>query len=640
MASVFAMCMTTVSPPHIAYAADDTVAVEEMVVTDLVETETSSDEEMPQEVKNGDEIQKEDELSEEKSSEDRNDAVGDEGSLQSHITEKEANEEKSSEECESEEQTEEFGSVEGVSAETEEMTSTEADETATEESSDEKLQTTMEVDETEADSTEDSEPGVIKIKEEATEAGKSIVPTFDKTYPGVSTAGLDFSSKELLIGTSDSSIFTADTEVISELNGVYLTRYKTIEETKNAYTYYYNKADLIEPNSVIVKVADEDDVDHGEAEFSDINTGNDALSKVDDINISARGMIALIDTGAAGAAKSVSVLNNLIDDNGHGTRMANIIKQVDPSAQILSIKALDSTGKGKAADIYAAIELAIESKVSVINLSISAISTQSNDVIREAVNDALRAGIKVVAAAGNAGKSASYYMPGNISGVITVGAADEQGKRRTSSNYGDCVDCYVSAASTSEASAYVAGLLYKHSLDEILSRDDIYDRDYAETSKEVGCDNEGWMEYDPDGNFTTATYEQYKATHDYVAANWSDTALRNALREYAKAHKDEGDITWSTANGTLFVEFYRGYRKPSKDYTEWTTPSIYIRYLFLKVWGFATYDADHPAIIELECQHHGDNGFDSLDNYEISIVLDQTTVVFILCIGGRDYWTY
>ena len=67
MASIFAMCMTTVSPPHIAYAADDTVAVEEMVATDLVETKTGSNEEKPQEVKNEDEIQKEDELSEEKS---------------------------------------------------------------------------------------------------------------------------------------------------------------------------------------------------------------------------------------------------------------------------------------------------------------------------------------------------------------------------------------------------------------------------------------------------------------------------------------------------------------------------------------------------------------------------------------------
>ncbi|MBR6223218.1 MAG: hypothetical protein IKQ71_07255 [Lachnospiraceae bacterium] len=221
MVSIFAMCMTTVSPPHIAYAADDKVAVEEMVVADLVETETGSDEEKPQEVRKEDEIQKEDELSKEERAESKDDEVGGEGSLQSDITEKETTEEKSSKECESEEQTEEFGSTEGVSTEVpKEVLSTEESETDTEEIS----ETTTEAESKEKDSKEDNEFDIIEIKG-TTEDENSIVPTFDKTYPGVSTAGLDFSSKELLIGTSDSSIFTADTEVISELNGVYLTRY-------------------------------------------------------------------------------------------------------------------------------------------------------------------------------------------------------------------------------------------------------------------------------------------------------------------------------------------------------------------------------------------------------------------------------
>ena len=40
------------------------------------------------------------------------------------------------------------------------------------------------------------------------------ISTFTSNYEGVDVSGLDFSSCELLIGTSDSSIFTWDTTVL------------------------------------------------------------------------------------------------------------------------------------------------------------------------------------------------------------------------------------------------------------------------------------------------------------------------------------------------------------------------------------------------------------------------------------------
>ena len=64
-----------------------------------------------------------------------------------------------------------------------------------------------------------------KEKKEKIKKEEEIAPTFDHLYDGVSIDGLDFSSCELLIATTDISIFTADTEVVSGYNDIYLTRF-------------------------------------------------------------------------------------------------------------------------------------------------------------------------------------------------------------------------------------------------------------------------------------------------------------------------------------------------------------------------------------------------------------------------------
>ena len=69
-----------------------------------------------------------------------------------------------------------------------------------------------------------------------------------------------FTTQELLIGTNDPSIFTWDTEVLSEYNGVYLVRFNSVLETKNAYQYYQDKADYVSPN-IVFNVADTDSAD-------------------------------------------------------------------------------------------------------------------------------------------------------------------------------------------------------------------------------------------------------------------------------------------------------------------------------------------------------------------------------------------
>ena len=255
-------------------------------------------------------------------------------------------------------------------------------------------------------------------QETSEEKTGEVTSAFDKTYEGVDTKGLDFSSCELLIATEDTSIFTADTEVVSEYDGVYLTRYPDAETAKNAYTYYYDKADLVDVNSVIKasengdenKTEDEEeqssddedvpqqketdkiepseevaDEDYSEADMSNLNKGDDAIANLNDVDFDEttdeknpyKGFIALIDTGAKkeGIVKeAVSLIGDETDDdNGHGTNMVKAITDANKDAKVISVKALNKDGKGNVSDVYAAIKYAIELKVSVINLSMASL---------------------------------------------------------------------------------------------------------------------------------------------------------------------------------------------------------------------------------------------------------------------------
>lgn len=81
--------------------------------------------------------------------------------------------------------------------------------------------------------------------------------TFDHFFnSSISTTTIkskDFSSCELL-AASNENIFTENTEVVSEYNGVYLLHFESEEEAMYAYSYYYDKVDIDEID-VFVKTA-------------------------------------------------------------------------------------------------------------------------------------------------------------------------------------------------------------------------------------------------------------------------------------------------------------------------------------------------------------------------------------------------
>ena len=171
-------------------------------------------------------------------------------------------------------------------------------------------------------------------------------------------------------------------------------------------------------------------------------------------------------------AKFVDFVNGATlayDDNGHGTHVAGIIAGngydsrgtkagIAPSAHLVSLKVLDAQGRGVISNVIAAIEWSITNRtaynIRVINLSVGAsVSTSYNtDPLTLAAKQAVDAGIVVVTASGNLGRSStgkSQYggitAPGNAPWVLTVGASDHKG---TLNRRDDTVAAYSSKGPT------------------------------------------------------------------------------------------------------------------------------------------------------------------------------------------------
>lgn len=135
------------------------------------------------------------------------------------------------------------------------------------------------------------------------------------------------------------------------------------------------------------------------------------------------------------------------DEYGHGTHVAGIIAAsspnltgVAPRAHIVSLKVLRADGSGQTSDVIEAIDWAIEHtdqyRLRVINLSLGHPVAESwqDDPLCQAVERAYRAGLVVVASAGNLGRlpdgrrvAGRITSPGNSPFAITVGALNTHG---------------------------------------------------------------------------------------------------------------------------------------------------------------------------------------------------------------------
>ena len=141
-----------------------------------------------------------------------------------------------------------------------------------------------------------------------------------------------------------------------------------------------------------------------------------------------------------------AIVSNLHDRSGHGTHVTSVMLSgrrsldetddftgayngIAPGADIVAVRAFDENGMGTYRDVIRGIEFVVENKdvynIRVLNLSFSA-TPQSHywdDPLNQAVMRAWKAGIVVVASAGNNGPDPmTIGVPGNVPYIITVGA--------------------------------------------------------------------------------------------------------------------------------------------------------------------------------------------------------------------------
>ena len=349
----------------------------------------------------------------------------------------------------------------------------------------------------------------------------------------------DFASMRLMVLSDDPSVFEGKNNVIGQYGNLYLMQFDFPEAAMQAYDYYKDIVTAVEPD-ISVEVASNVDVGDADKEDVDTDTVNDDEldistteeqtsvndSTVDEtqdtnpedtpINVlnsvdaspdvkKERGVIALIDTGVsehANVIDRISVIDDDAsgDDNSHGDAMVNDIVSQDPEAKILSIKAMDDNGYGTVSALVAAMEYAIEQKVSIINLSLYARTTLSTSVLKSEIEKATDAGIIVVGAAGNDGADVKDYVPGSVESAYIIGAAGKSGYRQVLSNYGETVDYNVVASSTSEAAALFTGFVSANGLDgvdKVLNQGLVFETGYGD-GEDITIQDEDFSKYEVD----------------------------------------------------------------------------------------------------------------------------------------------
>lgn len=164
--------------------------------------------------------------------------------------------------------------------------------------------------------------------------------------------------------------------------------------------------------------------------------------------------VAVVDTGVdfdhpdlklAGGFNVITHDKNYKDDNGHGSHVSGTIAAQDngigvvgiaPEVSLYGVKVLDAGGSGTFADVVEGIQWTVENKMDIANFSLGA--SQGTQALEDAVNAAAKAGVAVIAAAGNSGGSVGF--PAAYSSVIAVSASNDKDKLAYFSSRGPEVD--------------------------------------------------------------------------------------------------------------------------------------------------------------------------------------------------------
>jgi Subtilase family len=139
---------------------------------------------------------------------------------------------------------------------------------------------------------------------------------------------------------------------------------------------------------------------------------------------------------------------------GHGTMTAGCVHLVAPKAQILPLKAFSSNGTGYLSNIVAALYYAVQHHANVVNMSFDL--TSSSPSLTQAASYANKAGVVLVAAAGNESTSAPVYPAALNNYVVGIASTTNWDSRSSFSNYGS-TDVWIAAPGENIISTFPGG---------------------------------------------------------------------------------------------------------------------------------------------------------------------------------------
>lgn len=173
-------------------------------------------------------------------------------------------------------------------------------------------------------------------------------------------------------------------------------------------------------------------------------------SELPDTDKGRRVKVAIMDSGVD-VSEDVNVVErvNLVDNEkyiapfyeditGHGTSIAGIISDINPKAELYSVRVLDSGNTAKLDRVIEGIYWCIDHDIDIINMSFG--TKYRSTALEKAVNAAYDAGILLVSAAGNGGNEESVEYPAAYEKVIAVGGVDKNAVLTDESATGEAVE--------------------------------------------------------------------------------------------------------------------------------------------------------------------------------------------------------
>lgn len=292
-----------------------------------------------------------------------------------------------------------------------------------------------------------------------------------------------YSTKRLIV-LADKKIDTAGASSVVAYDDMYILQYDSEKDTKAAYEKLTKDKNVksVEIDAVMEieskKITDKDiekalkissysDNDKKTEEVLDnydpVNPNGYDEKSVNNVDIFLKKnkysqkrdvIVAIIDSGLDKSAVSEKRVidseknystsgaeNDIADDNGHGTSMAEIItNQTGDNVKIMPVKTVNADGKCSILSAYLGIKYAMEKKADIINISLNTVASTKSAILEDVIKEADKKGIKVVVSAGNNADDVKYYTPSNIKEAFVISATDENGTLAGYSNFGETID--------------------------------------------------------------------------------------------------------------------------------------------------------------------------------------------------------